>query len=299
MARLSSQISIEERYPGGTIPGLRIEEAMYDRPAPVSASGGNLFKVLLAATAVAGSLGQSQTPAPREFAVASVKASQRGNAGGEGSEREKISISPGGLIMRNVSLRSCIRWAYGVRDYQISGPGWLASERYEIAAKSSAPASSDELRQMAQKLLADRFKLTLHRESRELPVYAMVAGKKGAKLRPAAGGETTMLPLGGALVFRNCSMAELADRLGARPFSLDRLVLDKTGLDGAFDFTLKFSDNAGDLKHTLEGMEQGGGDQGPSMFTILEGQLGLAFKTQRAPVASLVIDHAEKIPTEN
>jgi uncharacterized protein (TIGR03435 family) len=258
-----------------------------------------LCKVLLAAAAVAGHIGQAQTPAPREFAVASVKQNKMGNAGGEGSEREKITISPAGLTMRNVSLRSCIRWAYGVQDYQISGPGWLASQRYDIAANAPGQVSGEEMRLMMQKLLADRFKLTLHRESKELPIYAMVAGKKRGGLQPTAGGESSMIPAGGALVFRNYSMTEFAERLATRPFKLDRVVLDKTGLDGTFDFSLKFADNEGNLKHTLEGMEQGGADQFASMFTILREQLGLNFRAQKAPVESLVVEGAEKVPTEN
>ncbi len=259
----------------------------------VSRFRGNLLKALLAAAAV------SRTLAAADFAVASVKPNLMGNAGGEGSEREKIAISPAGLTMRNVSLRSCIRWAYGVRDYQISGPGWMASQRYDIAANSASPASGEELRAMMQKLLAGRFKMALHRESKELPVYAMVVGKKGGKMQPAAGGGSSMRPVGGALVFNNYSMAELAERLATRPFNLDRLVLDRTGLDGAFDFTLKFAENENELKHTLEGMEQGSADQGLSMFTILQEQLGLNFKARKAPVESLVIEHAEKVPAEN
>ncbi len=241
----------------------------------------------------------TQAAAQAGFTAASVRANEKGNAGGEGSDREKISTSPTSITMQNVSLRSCLRWAYGVRDSQIAGPGWLATRRYDIAANTSGPASADELKQMTRKLLADRLKLQLHRESKELPVYAMVGNKKTAKMQPAAGGAATMMPTGGALVFRNYSMEALAERLAERPFKLDRQVIDKTGVSGLFDFTLKLAENETDLKHTLEGMERGSADQGPSMFTILQEQLGLSFKSQRAAIESLVIDHAEKDPTAN
>jgi uncharacterized protein (TIGR03435 family) len=254
----------------------------------------NLLSVLLVASS-----GGAQAPGapPREFAVASVKPNQAGNAGGEGSVPEKIATSLTGVTMRNVSLRTCICWAYGVHEYQVSGPGWLASQRYDVDARSSDPASHEELRGMMESLLAARFHLALHRESKELPVYAMRVGKKSGKLHPAVDGESSMRPAGGSIVFQHYSMADLGERLAARPFSLDRVVLDETNLGGAFDFALEFADNATNLKHTLESME--GGGQGPSMITILQQQLGLVFKARKALVESLVIDRAEKTPTPN
>jgi uncharacterized protein (TIGR03435 family) len=200
--------------------------------------------------------------------------------------------------MKNISLRSCIRWAYDIRDYQISGPDWLASERYDIAAKSDRTVSPHELRTMMQKLLSARFKMMVRRESKNLPVYAMAIAKKGSKLQPANGGESSMMPVGGALVFRNYSVPDLAERLATRPFKLDRLVLDKTGLDGAFDFSLRFADNDAGLKHTMETMDQGD-DRNSFMLTALEEQLGLSLKALKAPVESLVVEHAEKVPTQN
>ena len=235
----------------------------------------------------------------REFAAASVKPSQAGRAGGEGSE-EKLTISPASVTLRSATLRSCLRWAYGVRESQISGPGWLATQRFDIAAKSQAPASVNEMKQMMQTLLADRFQLRLHREQKEQPVYSMLLVGKNSKLRPAAvDADTGMVPDGGSLVFRNYTMAQLADRLADRPFRLDRIVIDRTGLDGSFDFALKFAENGGELKHALEGMEQGSADAGASMFTILREQLGLTFKGQKAPIESLVVDEADRLPAAN
>jgi uncharacterized protein (TIGR03435 family) len=232
------------------------------------------------------------------FDVASIKPNQMGNAGGEKAERENITVSPEGVIMRNVSLRSCLRWAYSVKDFQISGPGWLASEKYDIAAKTAPPTSNDQLRLMMQTLMADRFKLALHRETKDLPVYALVVAKNGRKLHEAAAGDVkgSMRPAGGGLEFRNFSMAEFAEQLAARPLKVDRPVFDKTDLNGTFDFTLKLADNMQDLKSTLEGIEKG---EGQAISTIIQQQLGLRLQPQKGPVEVLVIEHAEKVPTGN
>ena len=100
------------------------------------------------------------------FDVASVRASKSG--GGEGGWRDDIQTSPDSLIMRNVSLKSAIRWAYHVMDYQVTGPQWIGSDRFDISAKAMGPTSEDQLRLMLQALLAERFKLTLHRDTKEV-----------------------------------------------------------------------------------------------------------------------------------
>ena len=237
----------------------------------------------------------AQTPA--KFEIASVKSNRGGDAGGEASEREAITASPGGVTARNASLRALLRWAYRVQDYQISGPGWLGAEKYDIAAKASGAVPPDEVRAMMQALLTERFQLVLHRDRRDLAVYWMVASKKGPKLRPSdVDSPGLMLPDGGSLVFHHYSMSELADRLAMRPFGLDRPVIDKTLLDGRFDFSLQLADNPKALKRTLEGMELG---QGESMFTAISEQLGLRFQPQKGPVETLVVDRASRTPTEN
>ena len=235
-----------------------------------------------------------------DFAVASVRPNRAAITKGEGSEAEKITVTPSGLIMWNVTLRSAIRWAYGLRDYQIAAPGWLASERYDISAKASEGVPVQQLRLMLQRLLTERFQLSVRKEAKELPVLLMSL-KKGADsrfTRAAEDGTPSMLPAGGALEFRNCSMAEFAERLGARPFKLDRLVLDRTGLEGDYDFRVALAADMTGLKHTLEGMEMGAAGA-PSMVPILEEQLKVSFKAARAPVDSLIVERASKIPAGN
>jgi uncharacterized protein (TIGR03435 family) len=235
-------------------------------------------------------------PAP-SFDVASVKVSQLARNGGEGSSRESVEISPGSLSMSNVTLRSCVRWAYGVDDFQVAAPNWFASERYDVIAKASGTATKDQLRLMLRGLLAERFKLVLHHETKELPVYALLVGSRGSKLKTGnTDAPSSMRPNGGALEFRNMSMAELAERLPARPFGIDRPVIDRTGLPGAFDFTMKLANNDAELKSSLE---RGESERDSSLFTVPLQQLGLKLKPQKGPIDMLVIDDAEKIPIKN
>src|SRR5215831_3666536 len=119
----------------------------------------------------------------QEFEVASIRINKEDRSGVEG-KRISIQSTPGGLTMRNVTLLTCIRWAYNVRDFQISGgPDWRDSERYDIVGRTAAASSDDQLRQMLRALLADRFKLMAVRDSSELPVYVLSVGKNGHRMQ--------------------------------------------------------------------------------------------------------------------
>ena len=218
------------------------------------------------------------------FEVASVKpaAPITGNRimvmirGGPGSP------DPGQITYSNVTVKNVLTTAYGVKGFQISGPGWLDSERYDIVAKLPRGATKAEFMVMLQNLLAERFKLTLHREKKDLPMYALVVGKNGPTLKesadapapkdgeaPKADGPLAerqlrmgkdgfpMLPPGSgrggataiALVNGNArmtatkqSMAGLAEMLSNQ---LDLPVVDMTGLTGKYDFTLSFAPEGG------------------------------------------------------
>jgi uncharacterized protein (TIGR03435 family) len=232
-----------------------------------------------------------------DFAVASIRPNATGNLKGEGSENEKISFTPTSLTMWNVTLRSCLRWAYGMRDYQITGPGWLDGNHFNITAKTSEDSTVEDLRIALQNLLRDRFQMQVRYEAKEMPVYAMSVRRPG-KLKPATGGEPSMLPAGGAIEFHNYSMGELAERLASRPFKLDRRVVDRTGLDGLFDFKVELSNDLTGLKHALEGIELEVSGA-PSMMSVLQEQLGVVFKPQKAAIDSLIVDRAEKMRTGN
>jgi bla regulator protein BlaR1 len=204
----------------------------------------------------------------------------------------------------NVTLQMLIRDAYEVQNDQISrGPSWLTSEKYDIAAKYDL-RNNVEWKLMLQALLADRFKLALHRETRELPIYALVIAKNGPRLQEAKPGDTypkgfkdpNGRPEGGGLIrmergqltVQGVPVASLAWWLSGQ---LGRLTLDKTGLMGNYDFTLKWAEDDQRTNNTSL-LESSG------IFTAVQEQLGLKLEPQKAPIEVLVIDRVEK-PAEN
>jgi uncharacterized protein (TIGR03435 family) len=228
---------------------------------------------LIAATC----LGQTQ------FEVASVRAVPAGKQG-------LTAISPSGaasFAARNITLEVLIELAYGVDENQIAGkPGWLALEYYDVSAKPEGAGglTYQQLRQPLQRLLEQRFHLATHFDTKEIPGYALVAAKGGAKLKPSQGeaSQPNILPDG--IRARGIPVATLASML-ARPAG--RPVVDKTGIEGNFDITLKYApENPADSSL-------------PSMFTALQEQLGLKLEPHKIPQRILVIDRVEKTPVEN
>jgi len=231
------------------------------------------------------------------FDVASIKPSR---LSGEGRNRESTVANPGTLIMHNVSLRSALQWAYRMKEYQVSGPAWIGDERYDISAKAGESAGDDQLHTMLQNLLADRFKLTLHLEKKELPVYALVVAKNGPKLAPGnPEGKSVVQPTGLSLAARDTSVGEVADILTQMAVRMNLPpVIDMTGLSGRYNFTV---DGGGFLQSL-----RGDGKAEPDPLTIvtavqevLQEQLGLKGELRKAPTDVLIVDRAEKLPTEN
>jgi uncharacterized protein (TIGR03435 family) len=257
--------------------------------AILAAAGPTVVEIEHASLGRAQSLGGAE---PVAFEVASIKPSAVWRTGGEGSSRSRIEHSPESLTMRNVDLSDCVQWAYKVKFFQIGGTKALDAERYDILAKTAAPVSIDDLRRMLQDLLAQRFKLVLHRDTKLLPVYELVVAKRGRKL-PAAKATVDMtlhaaesLPRveDGSFIFQETSMAEFAEKL-SQLRGIDRPVVDRTGIQGYFDITLKSAASA-----IL--------DDSTSLFGLVEEQLGLKLAPARAAFEVLVIDHAEK-PSAN
>lgn len=234
--------------------------------------------------------------APPAFEVASVKVSQIGRAGGEGSRRERVDHTPASLTMRNVSLKSAIQWAFNVKQYQVSGPGWIETERYDINGKAAGEVAEDQLRLMLQTLMTERFKLTFHREEKVMPVYALVVGKGGPKFKESeTQGEMAAGPgktgrFSGSI--QRVTMAQAADVL-SQP--LQRPVIDETGLKGRYDITI---DAAAYLGNEAQ-MKEFQADPAQLIFLILEEQAGLKLESKKSPIQMLIIDGAEKVPTEN
>jgi uncharacterized protein (TIGR03435 family) len=251
---------------------------------------GTIFSIL----SVGGSFGQSPATAPA-FDVASVKASAGGSGEG-GRGREIVTPSPAGITMLNVHLKSVMGWAYHLQPIQISGPGWLDDNRYDIVAKAAVETPTERQRAMMQTLLAERFKLTSHRETKELPAYILTVAKSGLKLTPSQGeGEMELKPSGKnpmAAAFSHVTMAQLLERLSP---ALPGVVIDQTGLTGSYDFNLNLAQylGAGDFHPT--GIE----DVITVMIQAAKEQLGILIEQKKVPVEVLIVDHVEKIPVEN
>ncbi len=247
----------------------------------------------------------------QSFEVASVRPSAPRTGKGV---RIGTTTTPGRLTYTGVSLKMILVTAYKVKSYQISGPDWPASDQFDVLATYPPSAPRDQIPLMLQALLAERFKLALHREQKELPVYALVVAKNGPKLRPAANKDAKgRLSMGaGRLDGKGVDLPELA---GALSSLVDRPVLDMTQLEGSFDFTLDFTPDSSmsvammkmaARPATEAGEAPAGGKDaapestpGPSIFTVLQQQLGLRLEGRRAPVDMLVIDHVQRVPTEN
>ncbi len=194
------------------------------------------------------------------------------------------------------TLLDLITDAYGVRYDQISGgPGWIKSDHYDLAAKAEGegPITKDQLRQMLQSLLADRFQLKIHRETRETPVYDLVVAKNGPKLKqvsPDADGR-----MGGVianssgmhLTQSKGTMEQLAHWLSGN--GAGRPVFDKTGLTGFYAYTLDWvrADRIPDSDSNV-----------PSIFNAVQEQLGLKLESAKGPIKVIIVDRAEK-PSEN
>lgn len=242
-----------------------------------------LIGVLLATAAMA-------QPA---FDVASIRASQGGK--GEGSKRQIIQSSPGSLAMRNVTLKAAIRWAYHVMSYQISGPDWISFDRYDISAKAADAVPDKQLELMLQALLAERFKLTLHRETKELPCFVMVAAKGGVKFHESeiTDGEPVVDQNRASLSVevKGIPAAQFVEELSNM---LRAPVINNTGLSGRYDAKINVS------KYLPDGSgKEGSFDPISTILLGLQEELGLKLESKKMPLDLLIVDHAEKVPVEN
>jgi uncharacterized protein (TIGR03435 family) len=269
--------------------------------------------VVAAACSAATVLGQAP-PAEPVFEVASVKPNRSGDQGAS------IGIRPGGqVVVTNNTLRNIVRNVYGIQNYQIvGGPDWFDRDRFDIVAKAGDPnATPEQLQTMARRLLADRFKLVVHFETREVPVYALVVqspGRFGPQMRPAAFDCSTQgagpPPAGtaipawppnrplcgtrttpGRLIAGGVLMADLARNISN---FAGRLTTDDTGLTERFDLFVEWTPDQlpppGQLPPGLPAPPT----DAPDLFTAVQEQLGLRLDSRRAPADVLVIDSASQ-----
>ena len=283
---------------------------------------GWLPAVAIAALAMgASSARQAQSrnapPAPPAFEVVSIK---------PGSSAPLMSLIQSGRVhsriddarvdLGSIPLSVVIQMAYRLPDDRISGPGWLADARFDIMAKLPAGASKSKAPEMLQSMLAERFHLAVHHDRRLTPVYELVVGKGPLKLKESANDGSELIPCSGGPppghhVCHKVSMEQLADHLtrlagtnstlapmgGSASLVLDRPVIDMTGLKGVYDFLLDYG-RAG-------GRGGRGGDADPANdvteVSIVDGlrQLGFRLKPAKHAFDYLVIDHVDRVPTEN
>jgi uncharacterized protein (TIGR03435 family) len=244
------------------------------------------------------------------FEVASIRPSNSAD------RRPYFGGDAGRFIANNVTVKKLIQNAYGVKDFQISvGPSWIGSDLFDISAKSESSMRPEDLWLMMQSLLADRFKLVIRRETKEMPVYGLVVAKNGAKFREVKESDPNMVDLSGRpelppgvrprfiilrrgrLTAQGVDMETLAFRLTD---FLGRAVVDKTGLTAKYDLRLEWAPDENQVAmFQAMGVPEGNGAPppdwvGPSLYTALEEQLGLKLDSQKGPVEMFMIESVER-----
>lgn len=231
------------------------------------------------------------------FEVASIKPNKSGGGNSSTSGRA------GSFTASNVTARELIVYAYRLRPFQLAGgPGWINSDRFDIQARQPENAKPDN-RAMTRALLRDRFKLAAHTETRQEQVYALVLARTDGRLGPQlkastqncaasqpgaaspCGTNTSVNATSGRMTGIGQSMESLVTSLGG--FGLSRMVLDRTGLKGEFDFELRWTPERA-------AAEQAQANDAPSIFAALQEQLGLRLESQRGPVEFVVVDGIER-----
>jgi uncharacterized protein (TIGR03435 family) len=236
------------------------------------------------------------------------------------------TTDPERITYTNVMLRAVILAAYDFKNYQLSLPDWFNTLRYDITAKLPAGATKEELQAMLRHLLETRFRMAVHRESRQTPVYALVVGKNGPKIKPIGAEQPAVaeltpdkiatvakdqgkdgfpvvnMPSPGVIIenrdgraritVKEVPLSKLADMLSSRA---GRPVVDATGLTGSYSFQLYFTPDASPAPSDATSAAA----EGPGLFAAVQEQLGLRLEAKTAPLEFLVIDRAEKVPTEN
>jgi uncharacterized protein (TIGR03435 family) len=269
----------------------------------------------------------------QEFEVASIKPSAPSAPG-----KANVGLHIDGAMVRYsaLSLNLYLGMAYNLKNYQISAPDWMASERWDITAKLPDGADPKQIPEMLQTLLHDRFQMKTHRETKAFPVYGLIVGKGELKLKeppadaPVEGGEPpqrianvavsgsnagTTVTYGNGSYFtigdnkfvgRKLPLAIIADALAR---FADRPVVDMTNLKGNYDFSMEFSPEDFRAMMIRAAIAQGAvlspeavklvdASSGDTLFTAVEA-LGLKLDSRKAPLEMLVIDQALKTPTEN
>ena len=233
----------------------------------------------------------------QEFEVVSVKPNK------SGANSSSTTSDPGRLTATNVSLRSLIAMAYGLKNYQLEGPDWLADVKFDIAAKfpEALPNNREEynkaLHSMMEKLLVERFKVAVHRSTKNFSVYVLVVDKRGIKFKEVPDSDSHNQNSNNTHYQGRCvPMSSFADFLARR---VDLPVLDMTGLKGFYDLALDWVPESRAPEDSKSDVTAANVSAGTSLPVALQEQLGLKLEMRKAPIEMLIVDHVEKVPTEN
>jgi len=258
--------------------------------------------VFLTSTVAAMGAFTAFSQAPPAFEVASIKAAPPGKINSDGMKHDMrtgitVQVAPDGVTIRGSSLRGIICWAYNMFDYQVIGPDWLGSERFDIVAKAAGPVDADQLHTMLQTLLTDRFKMTTHRQTKEMNAYVLQVAKSGFKAKESTAGDGDM-----EIAPNQQRMQVVVKRAGV-PQLIDALsnifkapVVDQTGITGRYDVTLDMMKYLADMKPSETGAPP---DPQAIILRGIQEELGLKMEPKKLAVEQLVIDKAEKTPSAN
>jgi uncharacterized protein (TIGR03435 family) len=248
------------------------------------------MRITAVALVLATSIALAQPPKPLTFEVASVRAAQGG--------KESVEFGPASVTMRNVRLKACIREAYGVQEPQVIGPDWLGDAWFDIFAKSASGASKAELREMLRTLLADRFKLTVHRDSKELQALILTVSKSGHKLQAVDTEGSPSFETGNLnLTGRGATIGQMCDFIARQ---LHDPVIDQTGLTGRYNYFLDIQPYFSEESRKATGPNGGPPPDAQAIIAVaVQKELGLKAESKKVPVEVIVVDHVEKTPSEN
>jgi uncharacterized protein (TIGR03435 family) len=223
---------------------------------------------------------------PSAFEVTSIRPSH------DRSPVPRMTTNPSGLNWQNVALKTLIQLAYGKKDYTITAPDWLADARYDVVAKLPAGSTLADSSTMLQSLLTERFKLAIHHEEKPMAVYELHVGQDKSKLHATDVRMHQGYGAEGRHLTGGVTMVQLADIVSR---DLDRPLLDKTGLAGQFEVDLTWRPDraSGPTPSPSDDLDH------PTVFSELRDKLGLKVTSGKAPIDIIVVDHVERIPTEN
>ncbi len=244
--------------------------------------------LLISGVALGQASAKSASPA---FDVASIKVNNESQREGSGPPRiTGVHVEPGAVTMRRLSLMDYIRWSFRLSAGQVAGPGWLNTQRFDIVAKAAGPVPETQLRLMMQTLLADRFKMAFHRETKQMTVYNLVEAKGGTKCKAAAeDGEISLTAAqGGTATIQRATFAQIADVLSDM---FQQPVVDRTGLKGRYTCNLDVRPYQPEPGQQVDPIGL--------ITTALREQFGLKVETKKTAVELVVVDHLEKMPTAN